>query len=714
MTHKKFSIFVLLLLCFFTGASQSVFSDFKKLESKGEIPADFARYIGDPKKQTSTLTYLFKSGFILYGTELNEYLEKIMDVILKDYPDLRKKMRIYVYKSAVVNAMAFDDYIIVVNTGLIAQVQNESELAFILSHEMVHIVNRHIEKQNEKQKRSKKEKREQTTNDVYKDLFMAYHYRSREHEFEADKEGFEKFYRNSGYSIYAVDGVFDVLQYSYLPFDEIEYKKSFLESPLYTFPKSYFLLNLSPIRSREDYIDTLSTHPSISKRRVSINNIVSKTQGDEGALFIQSEQLFYKIRDIARYETIVKLVTIHNYGEAFYNTYIMLEQYPESEPLNRLLIASLYGISKHKGNDNFSDVVEDFKLSEGNIQQTNHFLKKITKEELVFLTLRFAWKNAQRFPYESYYLRIAEDAIQYLYSNNIYNRIYDRKSLIDSLKQEDVVSIDDDEDRSNEVNEDSTSDDKGLTQNFAIKREKIDIPKKDIIRYFMLKDLFMDTTYLQWANKQKEIFKLQKDLPEDGLFKEDLQSCSKILIWNPNCYIISSSFKIKNKPRGLNKAISEIKNRNNIEFEVFKTDQIHTFNTERYNHFCNVQSLYFDRNYSEGIPMLFYNSNNIEDTYKYFGTTYISFVNALIAPKGFSPERFQFVILAPLVPILFPITMVHLLAPNKNCWIEVSIINMASGNMFEYSEHINGYNSKAYINNAVYTIFKNLKEGDKK
>ncbi|PKP20343.1 MAG: hypothetical protein CVU04_04030, partial [Bacteroidetes bacterium HGW-Bacteroidetes-20] len=240
--------------------AQNYFSNFSSLKSEGKMPNDFKKYLTSDVKEDMNLKRLFSSGLIVYGSELNIYVEKVADQLLKDYPDLRKKMRFYILKSTVVNAYAFNDHIIIINLGLLAQIQNESELAFILAHEMVHIVNNHIEI--EKKERKKKNKYDST-----KDKFLSYHNRSRDHEYESDKEGFIKFYEKSGYSLEAINGVFDVLQYGYLPFDEFKFDREFVETNFYKFPDNYFLVNLSPIRNREDFIDTLSTHPNILKRR---------------------------------------------------------------------------------------------------------------------------------------------------------------------------------------------------------------------------------------------------------------------------------------------------------------------------------------------------------------------------------------------------------------------------------------------------------------
>ncbi|MBP1672823.1 MAG: Peptidase family [Bacteroidetes bacterium] len=725
----KLKIFILihfLILTFSYSYTQNFNNDFPRLESKGPIPKDFSKYINNSKYENTTLQYLFKSGFILYGTELNDYLDHIMDLILKDEPEIRKKMRVYIYNSPVVNAMAFDDFIIIVNTGLLAQVQNESELAFILSHEMIHIVNKHSEKRKTEKKRSKKNDKTQSTKDVYKDQFMSYHYRSREHEFESDKVGFEKFYKNSGYDVNAVDGVFDVLLYSYLPFDEITFNKSFVENKYYSFPKEYFLVNLTPIRSREDYIDTLSTHPNIAKRRIVIDNLVSKFEGDPGATFIQSEELFYKIRDIARCEAIRKLLIVHDYGNAFYNTFIMLQKYPESETLQSFLVASLYGISRHKQYSSFSDVVTDYKLNEGEIQQTNYFFKKIKKEELSILALRFAWKNSQQFPDNPYFYQIAEDISTFLFNKEHIMAMLDPGFNIDSV---DVnikikeVTVEDDETEESQRTENRAPQGqlyeepkkKGVESQFQYaKKPTLKFNESDVLQYKMLKELLTDPQFVQWIAIQKNKYQPEGDTTEEELINKKLQDCQKILVWNPNLYIVKGYNDYSNKPQRLKNAMTAITKETSVAITVMDNSSFNNFDTEQYNHYCNMQSLNYDRNYAEDVKMVNYTGAYIQKTLDYFGTSYISFVDAIIAPRDFTSGRIEIILVAPLVPFIAPVTLVHIFAPNRSCWVGVSILNTKTGDQIFYDEQVNGYNNHAFINNYIYSIFHNLKKGEKK
>jgi predicted Zn-dependent protease len=339
--------------------AQQYLDSFKPLKSEGEIPSDFQVLIN---KKTNAADFnlflkeMFLRGNILYGNKLNQYINTIADNVLKDYPTLRNELRFYILKSPVVNASATENGIILINVGLMAQVSSESELAFIISHEIVHYVEHHlIHLNNYEDKLNKKE---------YKDYYIKYHNRSREQEIEADKLGFERYYKHSPYSYAAINGVFDVLQYSELPFDEIPFLRSYMETDFYQFPENYFLSAITPIRSRDDYIDTLSTHPNIQKRRENIQYLSGGLSDEGRKTFVQSEALFKEIRDLARFECINLYLTQHEFEEAFYNTFILEKTFPDNSFLRLAKTASIYGIAKCKSQGRLSQAIENYKKRE--------------------------------------------------------------------------------------------------------------------------------------------------------------------------------------------------------------------------------------------------------------------------------------------------------------------------------------------------------------
>ena len=93
---KKFLNVTILLFFLVPLFAQNDFSGFTSLKSAGKIPADFKKYLTSENKEDILLKRLFSSGLILYGSELNQYVDKVADQVLKDHPDLRKEMRFYI------------------------------------------------------------------------------------------------------------------------------------------------------------------------------------------------------------------------------------------------------------------------------------------------------------------------------------------------------------------------------------------------------------------------------------------------------------------------------------------------------------------------------------------------------------------------------------------------------------------------------------------
>ncbi|WP_034831797.1 M48 family metallopeptidase [Endozoicomonas numazuensis] len=91
-----------------------------------------------------------KNSSRVYGNEtLQVYLQGIMD---KLYPEFKGNIRVYVLKQPVLNAFALPNGGVYVNTGLIAAMENEAQLAAVLAHEGIHYINRHSMKQREVRK----------------------------------------------------------------------------------------------------------------------------------------------------------------------------------------------------------------------------------------------------------------------------------------------------------------------------------------------------------------------------------------------------------------------------------------------------------------------------------------------------------------------------------------------------------------------------------
>lgn len=89
---------------------------------------------------------LARSGRLRADPALNAYLQGVLD---KLYPEFDGKVRIRAIDSNQLNAFALPNGSLYINTGLLARLQNEAQLATVLAHEGAHFVHRHSFQQSE-------------------------------------------------------------------------------------------------------------------------------------------------------------------------------------------------------------------------------------------------------------------------------------------------------------------------------------------------------------------------------------------------------------------------------------------------------------------------------------------------------------------------------------------------------------------------------------
>ena len=175
---------------------------FCQLKSVGEVPADLKRsmaelyetdlqraenYTGEKMKSDKTklvkeasyrVGKMMASGRIVYGDPVSLLAARIADTLLRNYPALRSELRFYTVKSPEVNAFATGQGMIFINAGLMAQVEDEAQLAFIISHEIVHYYRSHsMEKLMDKGKKKKQKHDVEDERDEVS-IFLSRHNRS--------------------------------------------------------------------------------------------------------------------------------------------------------------------------------------------------------------------------------------------------------------------------------------------------------------------------------------------------------------------------------------------------------------------------------------------------------------------------------------------------------------------------------------------------------
>ena len=86
---------------------------------------------------------LNESGLIYKDRELNQYLNRIASSLQPPEILGRIPFKVMVIKSPYLNAFAFPNGVLYVHTGILAQMDNEAQLAALLGHEMTHCTHRH-------------------------------------------------------------------------------------------------------------------------------------------------------------------------------------------------------------------------------------------------------------------------------------------------------------------------------------------------------------------------------------------------------------------------------------------------------------------------------------------------------------------------------------------------------------------------------------------
>ena len=357
------------------------------------------------------ISKLLSDGRVVYGDPITRMVERIADTLLRDWPELRAELRFYTVKSPDVNAFATAQGMIFVNAGLVAQVNNEAELAFILSHEIVHYYRNHSM---EELVGRKKKNEVSTIEDDSEEMneFLRRHRRSREMEAEADSLGLELFFLPSPYDKGVMEGVFDVLQYSELPFDEVPFDTTFFATPYYDVASTCWLPTLAAITSRDDYDDSRSTPPNILRRRQACAAVVGTAKGGRRHVVLGKDE-FEQVRLLARQECVRQELVYAQFSRAFYESYLLAKAAPDDLFANRALAHALYNVAiyKSRGND---AAAGDFKRVEGESQQAYHMLRRIDAKQLALVSLNKIWRIHRRFPADQPLTEMATDLMRLL------------------------------------------------------------------------------------------------------------------------------------------------------------------------------------------------------------------------------------------------------------------------------------------------------------
>lgn len=402
-------IFILLLgtLC---SVSAQTAGEYRLLVQQGEIPADFLadkdmnqalNVYGTRKSQekfyvrnTFYLKQLITGGNVLFGDTVTAYLNKVADIILSDYPQLRKELRFYATRSPGINAFSSQSGIILVNIGLIANLENEAQLAFILCHEISHYTANHPQKLFIK--KTEGGKNVNATEQLLKTQLY-----TPVLEQEADSIGFLLYIK----SPYALS-------------EALSACKLIRETALYSSVPENFYKNTSPFfpdtipvyfRFQES-LKELSPEEIFARKRKNKLLKMIPDKAVKGELCLNSSVMFDYIQKICRFEVCEYALEEQAYEKAIYLASFWANYYQsENVYLQKVKAYGWYGLVKYANTGRFWEVHEDYQVKDSAYGRFCYTIEQIQGENLHFLALKSVINSHKQYPDDLLLQRVEEE-----------------------------------------------------------------------------------------------------------------------------------------------------------------------------------------------------------------------------------------------------------------------------------------------------------------
>jgi Zn-dependent protease with chaperone function len=424
--RKKLSLGAFLLLYPFLSFSQFS-SGYKPLGRAGAIPREF---LFDPVSATqqnikstdqlseseaaefyTSVNYLrkrlFESGNLYLDNEISVYISSIVSRLQASNPQIKGDFKVYLSRSVEPNATCLADGSIFVNIGLLSVLENESQLAFVLAHEIAHYLKQHSVK--DFKRLTTVTQYETQTGNQYSNLFRKLKI-SRESEFDAD-----------GFAIQLMlQSEFDAREAS-AALLKLDSRPSANTKPVQIdfnkyFKNAHFTYDTAWVSKKEiekarkgyntddntdfvtdEVVDLYKSHPDIDKRVTALTEIILNSETAAKTQKADNKD-YAHIRQLALFETIESNLQNANYVNAAYFAMRQLEQYPENSYLYTAIAKSFYWISYFKEiNEGKLAIKEPLIIPDDNFFWLYTLLKKTDIPQTKKLSYSFAKITSERF-----------------------------------------------------------------------------------------------------------------------------------------------------------------------------------------------------------------------------------------------------------------------------------------------------------------------------
>jgi beta-barrel assembly-enhancing protease len=393
----------------YTSSSETYQKEVARIESsarKEKVKKKAKRF---SLRNAYAIDQLMRSGDILFGDTISQYLAKVVNQLSPDQKAGTRQIEVYTLRTPVVNAFATDRGILFVSLGMLARVETEAQLAFVLAHELSHVQEQHgLELFLKEQTLSVGGSRKSNIGSRNDKSAFSRNLYSKEHELEADSEGF-KLFEKSKYSFASTERMFDLLKFANQPFDNQPFERSFFESNTFQLPRIAWLdSTLTIVGTAEDEDDKESTHPNLEKRRTQYKNLLSDVKDQSGSDYLVSESMFKHVRNLARFELSQTYLHELEIANTVYNSYLLLKQFPNNLYLEKTIAKALYYNAKFESDNDYVRY-KTWRNVEGEVQALHYLFDTLTSREATVLATRYVYQLAKKYPNDTELSQLRDD-----------------------------------------------------------------------------------------------------------------------------------------------------------------------------------------------------------------------------------------------------------------------------------------------------------------
>lgn len=372
------------------------------------------------KERFEMIRKMYDQKEIVTAAEPSDYLQSLFAEIIKSNPALKQlEARVAFSRAWWPNASSMGEGTIVFNIGLFHKLQNESQAAFVICHELAHLYLNHSnnsidrfvntvhseEFMKELKKIEKSEYRQgQQLDALVKTLAFRSRKHSREYEAQADSMALE-WMKNTAFDVQEVLSCLNLLdsvdqdKYRVSPaIDKVLNCKEFpFQAKWIKDEQSLFgaMAASTEAEAKKDQ-DSLKTHPDCSIRVSKLTGKVQQYRNASGRAFVVDEKLFHKLQSDFDYEIIDYCFRSNNISRSFYYTLQMLQV----QPGNAYLVTNvgrclneLYAAQKAHTLSNSVDLPSPY--NEKDYNTLLHFIQRVRLPDIAALSYYFLQAHQQ-------------------------------------------------------------------------------------------------------------------------------------------------------------------------------------------------------------------------------------------------------------------------------------------------------------------------------